>query len=164
MSKGVDMTWKPTEEMVEAAINAIAEGFGPDLKKFSAGVLIAVQPLIVAQFWQEADERNEAMIKSLTPHIAKEAVEKFLAQDYSATVAALVDGAAAEARAKALEEAAKEIERLKPIPKTFASIAELEALLNENDPSPVIIQPDGTVIPDFAAAIRSLIPKPPERT
>jgi len=59
-------------------------------------------------------------------------------------------------RERVLEMAAEAVERLKPIPKTLASIAELEALLNETDPSPVIIQSDGKVVPDYAAVIRAL--------
>ena len=59
-------------------------------------------------------------------------------------------------RERVLEMAAEAVERLKPIPKTLAGIAELEALLNEADPSPVIIQSDGKVVPDYAAVIRAL--------
>ena len=119
------MTWKPTDEMVKLVAERYESAYEPAFSepRFAADTLIAVQPLIAA-----------------------EAIKQFLDTEYNSCVGALVDKAAAEARAKALEEAAKVCDEKE---------SEWDRHLDDGWDSAAAL---------CATEIRSLIPKPVEGT
>ena len=156
------MTWKPTEAMETVHVDAYSDEY--DKHGFSTlslqAALIAVQPLIAAEAMERAAQIADAFVAS-TEDGPLDRVDTFqnMAADSIAhairfastgnitppppanrVVAAMIERAMAEARAKALEDAAK---------------------VAEND-APDWHERTGNPCNRIAKAIRSLVPKPVE--